>query len=214
MAQIIPGILTNDRKDYVRRLKIAEKVAPLVQIDVVDGEFSKNKTVGIDVICQTVTRTKLEIQLMVMRPSGYIAGLDLDFVSKIIFPLECAENIGSTIKLVRNVHKQVGVSLNPDTEIKKSVEYLPDLDLLLLMTGTPGYSGQVMGEGIYDRIREAKALFPKMAIEVDIGVNLQNAKLLAQAGADYLVASSALYGSSNFAVSYKELAIEARVNDN
>src|SRR3989338_6282145 len=130
MAKIIPGILTADEKDYHKRLQMAEHVSDLIQIDVVDGEFSANTTVGTDIIKKYPTSSQLEIQLMVIYPLNYIDELArLDCVSRIIFPFE-----------------------------------------------------------------------------IDIGVNFENAAKLASYGADFLVASSALYNAPDFYLAYEKLA--------
>src|SRR3989344_3030330 len=94
MAKIVPGILTDSEDVYVSRLRLAEHVSDLIQIDVVDGKFSKNKTVGVDVIKKHSSRAQLEIQLMVNNPGTYINELgQLDYISRIIFPKEIKDNI-------------------------------------------------------------------------------------------------------------------------
>lgn len=207
MAIIVPGILTADEDDYQKRLALAEHSAGLVQIDVVDGIFANNKTVGVETIKKYSTRANLEIQLMVVEPSGFIDELiSVAWVSKIIFPLETDELVNANIYRVKNHHKQVGISLNPDTPIEKAALYADDIDVLLLMTGKPGFSGQKLGEETYARIEQARKLMPTVPVEVDIGVNFENAPLLARAGADFLVASSALYGASDFHVAFEKLA--------
>ena len=108
--------------------------------------------------------------------------------------------------LTRIFTKQAGISLNPETPIKAALHFFDDIDLLLLMTGKPGYSGQKLGENTYDRIKEVKKLVPDLPLEIDIGVNFDNAGKLAQAGADFLVVSSALYEVADFRIAYEKLA--------
>lgn len=207
MAIIIPGILTNNEAVYVKRLNMAAHSSHLVQIDVVDGLFSKNKTVGVNVIKKYQPSCLLEIQLMVVQPQKFVEELvDINFISKIIFPLESGEDEGQLIYRIKKAGKDVGISLNPDTKITDARIFFNNINLLLLMTGKPGYSGQVLGESTYDRIREAKELAPGLPLEVDIGVNFENAAKLAHCGANFLVASSALFGSDDFSVAYEKLA--------
>lgn len=207
MAQIIPGILTNDEEDYHKRLKTAEHIADLVQIDVVDGIFSKNNTVGVDVIKKYPPSSQLEIQLMVSNPLNYIENLDgLDYVSRIIFPLEIEGDINENIYLIKKFSKQVGISLNPETLVSSALGFFDDIDLLLLMTGQPGYSGQKLGENTYERIKQVKKISPHLPVEIDIGVSFENATKLAETGADFLVASSVLYNAPDFRVAYEKLA--------
>ena len=207
MAIIVPGILTDNEHDYERRLKLAEHVAGLIQIDVVDGKFAKSNTVQSDVIKKYQSSRFLEIQLMVVDPSAYIEKLGkLDYVSRIIFPLEINGNINELIYSIRKFNKQAGISLNPETPITSAQNFFDEVDLLLLMTGRPGFSGQQLGEETYDRIHEAKNLAQDLAVEIDIGVNESNVKQLAEAGADFLVTSSAIYNAPDFYVAYEKLA--------
>ncbi len=207
MARVVPGILTADEKDYARRLKLAADVCGLIQIDLVDGLFSENKTVQSDVIAKYPTGAELEIQLMVNYPENYIDDLGrLEYVSRIIFPLEIEGDINTYVATIKKFDKEVGISLNPETPILSAKHYLCDIDLLLLMTGTPGYSGQKLGEDTYKRIEEVKSIDSDIQLEIDIGVNFENAARLAAAGADFLVASSALYGAPDFGGAYERLA--------
>ena len=207
MAKIIPGILTADEKDYHKRLQMAEHVSDLIQIDVVDGKFSANTTVGTNIIKKYPTSSQLEIQLMVIYPLNYIDELArLDCVSRIIFPFEIEGNINENIYRIKNFGKQVGISLNPETPVSVALRFFDDIDILLLMTGKPGYSGQKLGQNTYERIKQAKKLAPDLPIEIDIGVNFENAAKLASYGADFLVASSALYNAPDFYLAYEKLA--------
>jgi ribulose-phosphate 3-epimerase len=212
MAKVVPGILTADEDDYHRRLKLAEYVADLVQIDIVDGKFSPNSTVGSGIIKKYPPACSLEIQLMAIYPLNYIDELaPLPFVSRIIFPFEIEGDVSENIYLIKRLGKQAGLSLNPDTPVAAALHYFDDIDLLLLMTGNPGYSGQKLGEETYDRIKTAKRLNSALPLEIDIGVNFENAGKLAGAGADFLVSSSALFNEPDFRVAYEKMAKIASV---
>jgi ribulose-phosphate 3-epimerase len=207
VAKIVPGILTDSEKDYHKRLLAAEHVSDLIQIDLVDGKFAPSTTVGIDVIKKYYSSSFLEIQLMVVHPENYIDELaPLEYVSRIIFPFEIQSDINSAIYHIKNHGIQAGLSLNPQTPIAAAIHYFDDIDLLLLVTGKPGFSGQKLGQDTYERIKQAKKISPGLPIEIDIGVNMQNADKLAAAGADFLVASSALYGADDFRVAFESLA--------
>ncbi len=215
MSKIIPGILTDNEQDYRRKLKVAEHSTDLIQIDVIDGLFSKNKTVGVDVIRNNPSSAQLEIQLMVVSPLNYIDKLvDLNFVSRIIFPLEIEMDIFDLIYRVKRGKKYVGISLNKETDVSKVLPFAEDLNLLLLLTGKPGYSGQKLGENTYERIKQAKKLIPSLGLEIDIGVNFENATKLASSGVDFLVASSSLFEARDFHIAYRRLAALAKVQDN
>lgn len=213
MATIVPGVLTNEEADYAKKLEVADHACDLIQIDVVDGKFANNVTVGVDVIKKHIPKNHLEIQLMVVDPISYIDELaKLDFVTKIIFPLEIDTPINDVIYEIKKTKKQVGLSLNPDTEIEAAEPFFDKIDLLLLMTGKPGFSGQKLGIDTYVRIKKVRMLNATLPIEIDIGVNFENAQKLAKAGANYLVASSALFGAPDFNLAYEKLANLAKIN--
>lgn len=207
MAVVVPGILTDDETDYQKRLALAEYVASLVQIDVVDGKFAPNKTVGVDVVKKYPPACTLEIQLMVIYPLNYIDELaPLPYVSRIIFPFEINGDVLENVYIIKKLGKQAGLSLNPDTPVAAALHFFDDIDLLLLMTGRPGFSGQKLGEETHERIKTAKRINSSLPLEIDIGVNFENARELARAGADFLVSSSALYNKPDFRVAYEKMS--------
>lgn len=207
MALIVPGILTADEDEYHKRLRMAEHVSDLIQIDVVDGKFAPSSTVGVDIIKKYPSSSQLEIQLMVVYPLNYIDDLvRLEYVSRIIFPFEIDGDVYDDIYHIKKHNKQAAISLNPETPVAAALHFFDDVDLLLLMTGRPGFSGQVLGENTYERIRQVKKIDSELAIEIDIGVNFENAAKLARAGADFLVTSSAIYDAPDFKVAYEKLA--------
>jgi len=207
MAKIIPGILTASEKDYHKRLLTAEQVADLVQIDVVDGKFANNVTIGIDVIKKYLTSANLEIQLMVVNPNDYIDDLGhLDYVSRIIFPFEIEGNINENIYRIRKLSKQVGLSINPETPVNAAMHFIDDIDLLSIYAAKPGFSGQKLQEATYCRIKEAKKNAAELPVEVDIGVNPQTIPKLVKAGADFLVVTSYLNKAEDFYLAYEKLA--------
>lgn len=207
MAKIIPGILTSSEVEYQKRLRQAEHVTDLIQIDVIDGKFANNTTVASDVIKKYPTSSSLEIQLMVLKPENYIDELvSCEYVSRIIIPFEINTNIGNCLYQVKKYAKLAGLSLNPTTPVTSALEYFEDIDVLLLMTAKPGFSGQKLGEDVYKRIHQAKKISPTLPLEIDIGVNFENAQKLARAGADFLVAASTLYSAPDFYLAYEKLA--------
>lgn len=204
---IVPAILTDDEEKYHRQLLQAENASSLVQIDVIDGKFAKNKTVGTNVIKKYLTTSQLEIQLMVIDPQNYIDDLvNLEHVSRIITPFENGSGLNEAIYHIKNHNKQVGLSLNPKTPIGAALHFLDDIDLLLLLAVEPGFTGQKFQEIVIDKTREAKKLVPGLAVEIDGGINFENAAKVAQAGADFLAANSVLFGADDFLVAYEKLA--------
>ncbi len=213
MATIIPGILTNDEDDYVKRLRRAEHVANLIQIDVIDGQFAPNTTIGPEVIQRHPTSSMLEVQLIVKKPKIYIKKLiDLDFVSRIIFPFESDEIVEENIYLIKSNKKQVGLSINPETPISGVLGLMDDIDLLCIFSATPGFSGKKLEEPVYDRIKESKKINAALPVEIDIGVNFETAHKLAKAGANFLIATSALHNAADYNLAYEKLAKLAKTD--
>src|SRR3989344_2990091 len=191
MAKIIPGILTADEEEYHKRLLLAEHVSDLIQIDVIDGKFLANTTIGIDIIKKYPTSCMLEVQLMVVYPQNYISELaKLEYVLRIIFPFEVDSDTNADLYLIKSYGKQAGLSLNPETPVKAAFHFFDDIDFLSIYAANPGFSGQRLQEATYGRIREAKKIAAELPVEVDIGVNEQTAPKLVKAGADFLVATS------------------------
>ena len=207
MAKIIPGILTASAKDYHKRLLTAEQVADLVQIDIVDGKFAANTTIGTDIIKKYPSSSQLEIQLMVINPLSYTYDLGrLDYVSRIIFPFEIEGDINEIIYAIRKFDKEVGISINPETPIDSSLRFFDDIDLLSIYAASPGFSGQKLQEVTYSRIKEAKKIAAELPVEIDIGVNPQTIPKLVKAGADFLVVTSYLNKAEDFYLAYEKLA--------
>lgn len=206
MATIVPGILTNSEEDYHKRLLVAEHAADLIQIDIVDGKFAKNVTIGPEVVKKYPSSSQLEVQLMVVYPQNFIGEFaKLDYVFRIIVPFEIDADISEAIYQIKAYGIQAGLSLNPETPVAAAIHFFDDVDLLLLMTGRPGFSGQKLSQNTYGRITQAKKINPSLPVEVDIGVNFENAAKLAQAGANFLVASSTLYNALDFNLAYQKL---------
>lgn len=207
MAKIIPGILTNDEVDYKNRLRTAEHVSDLIQIDVVDGKFADNLTVGPDIISKYPTSSSLEVQLMVTDAMEFINKLkDITYVRRIIIPYEGKSNILEAIYEIKNSGRQAGLSINPQTKIQDVYIYFEQIDLLSIFAGNPGFSGQIFDETTLERISEAKRLDQALAVEIDIGVNFENTPRIVSAGADFLVATSVLLKADDYYNAYQRLA--------
>jgi len=215
MAKIIPGILTGNETDYHSRLLRAEHASDLIQVDLIDGKFAPNVTIGPDIIKKYPSSSMLEMQLMVEFPQTYINELvKLEYVSRIIFPFEVDSDTNRDIYLIKSFGKQAGLSINPETPVSAVFYYMDDIDFLCIFSASPGFSGNKLGEGVYDRIKESKKMNLSLPVEVDIGVNFETAPKLAIAGADFLVATSVLHNSDDYQIAYEKLAKLAEVPKN
>ena len=207
MAKIVPTILTTSPQEYQKKLLKAEHVSDLIQVDVIDGKFAANETISCEVIKKYSSSSFLEIHLMVVHPQKYIDELvKIEHVSRIIVPFEVDLDLNEAIYQIKKHGKQAGLSLNPDTELAAAFHLYDDIDLLLLLAVIPGFSGQKFQESTVDKVKEIKAMVPELAVEVDGGVNFENAPKLAKAGADFLAANSVLFKASDFVLAYEKLA--------
>lgn len=207
MVKIVPAILTESEEEYHDQLLMAEHVSDIIQIDVIDGKFAKNQTVGCDIIKKYKTSSMLEIQLMVLYPQNYIEELKLiDYVSRIIVPLETEGSIPEAIYNVRMYHKEIGLSINPATPAGSVFPFLDDIDMLVILAVEPGFSGQKFKNEVLDKVRNVKKNAPGLAVEVDGGITFENAEEVARSGADFLAVNSTLFRAADFHIAYEKLA--------
>jgi len=178
--------------------------ADWIHIDVMDGHFVPNITIGPGPIqsLRKITRLPFDVHLMIENPERYIdsfadAGSDV-----ITVHVEAARHLHRIIAHIRELGIKSGVSLNPATPFVQVEPILNDIDVLLIMTVNPGFGGQKFINNALPKIRKAREMVnstaPNVAIEVDGGVTLHNIKSIAEAGADIIVAGASVFGSGNY----------------
>ena len=198
--QISPSILSADFSQLGSEIrKLEEGGADLIHVDVMDGHFVPNLTIGPPVIKNLRKYTKLpfDVHLMISPVHEYIenyANAGADIIT--IHP-EATENLKESISLIKKFGKKVGVSLNPKTEIKTLIDEINNIDLVLVMSVNPGFGGQKFMPEILDKIKELKTIKDKnqyhFDIEVDGGINFSNSKIILEAGADILVSGTTVF---------------------
>ena len=178
-----------------------------MHIDVMDGHFVPNLTVGPFIVkaIRKITKLHLDTHLMIETPEKYIqsfveAGSD----SVTIHVEACPDNLGEVIRQIRSLGARCGVSLRPPTPLEKIEKYLKDVDLVLLMTVEPGFGGQAFMSDVMPKVAELRKRFEK-DIQVDGGINSETAKVAVAAGANVLVAGTAIFGKSDKARAIMEL---------
>jgi len=202
--QISPSILSADFSNLGEEIKrLEEGGADLIHVDVMDGHFVPNLTIGPPVIKSIKNFTKLpfDVHLMISPVHKYIedyakAGADI-----ITFHPEATENLQKTIELVKKLNKKVGVSLNPDTEISILNENFSNIDLVLVMSVYPGFGGQKFIKDTIEKIKKLKKIKEEnnynYDIEVDGGINFSNSKDVLAAGANILVSGTTIFNENN-----------------
>jgi len=206
MKKIAPSILSADFSRLAEEISAVEEAgADLIHIDVMDGHFVPNITIGSGVIAalRKTTRLPFDVHLMIENADRYVesfvqAGSDI-----ITVHVEATQHLYRTVTMIRELGVKVGVSLNPATPLGQVEEILTVVDQLLIMTVNPGFGGQKFIDSVLSKIRRAKelinAIAPNVLIEVDGGVTLDNMATIAAAGADILVAGAAVFGHGNYA---------------
>ena len=205
MKKIAPSILSADFSKLGEEILAVEAAgADWIHIDVMDGHFVPNITIGPGPIqsLRKITRLPFDVHLMIENPERYIdafadAGSDV-----ITVHVEAARHLHRIIAHIRERGIKAGVSLNPATPLVQVEPILNDIDVLLIMTVNPGFGGQKFINSALPKIRKAREMVnstaPNVAIEVDGGVTLHNIKSIAEAGADIIVAGASVFGSGNY----------------
>jgi ribulose-phosphate 3-epimerase len=212
MIKIAPSILSADFARLGEEVRaVAHGGADYIHVDVMDGHFVPNLTIGPLVVeaVRKVTTLPLDVHLMIEVPDRYIvdfakAGADIITVHQ-----EAVPHLHRTVQLIKSLGKRAGVSLNPATPVQSLDVILPDLDLVLVMTVNPGFGGQGFIASGLDKIKALREAIERrglsVELEVDGGVKIDNIDRIAAAGADVFVAGSAVFGSADYAATILEL---------
>ena len=200
---ISPSILSADFANLERDIhKVEINGADWVHVDVMDGHFVPNITIGIPVVksLKPITKLPLDVHLMIENPEKYIEDFATAGADIITFHYEAVEenNIENLILKIKSLGKKAGLSIKPKTNPNKILKYLPILDLVLVMTVEPGFGGQKFMEDCAEKIPVIKNQAPEnLIIQVDGGINDITGKTCTNLGATSLVAGSYIYKSNN-----------------
>ena len=203
--KLAPSVLSADFGDLRGAMDICRKGgAHWIHIDVMDNQFVPNLTIGPPVVksLRKYTDKFLDVHMMVVNPEKLVEPFAKAGADGITFHVEATENPNKVIDLIRSTGKQVGISLKPGTSLTTIEPYLEKVDLVLIMSVEPGFGGQGYLSDSSERIKKLKSRLNEMCldrviIEVDGGVKLNNMKEIVEAGADVLVAGSAVFGKQD-----------------
>lgn len=217
MKKIAPSILSADFARLGEEIAAIESAgADYVHIDVMDGIFVPNITIGPLIVeaVRRVTKLPLDVHLMITDPDRYIPSFAEAGADIIVVHAEATNHLHRTVQLIKSFGKRAGVSLNPATPLNVLDYVMEELDLVLLMTVNPGFGGQSFIDACIPKIQALRATLDRRGIEaeleVDGGVKIDNIAQIAHAGADVFVAGSAVFNSPDYAATIAELKRRAK----
>ncbi len=215
MVKIAPSILSANFIKLGEEIKAAEEAgADMLHIDIMDGHFVPNITIGPFIVesIRKITSLPLDVHLMIEEPDTYLKDFINAGADYLTVHLEASVHLHRTVQWIKEGGVKAGVSLNPATPIWSLENILPDIHLALLMSVNPGFGGQTFIPQVIDKIKTLKKFITEKGfstlIEVDGGINIDNVKEVSSAGADVLVMGSAFFNSKD----YKEIIKRVKEN--
>jgi ribulose-phosphate 3-epimerase len=201
---VAPSILAADFANLEREVNmINDSQADWLHIDIMDGVFVPNISMGLPVVeaIKRHARKPMDVHLMIVEPELYVEAFHKAGAEVISVHVEACNHLHRNIQQIKALGCKAGVAVNPHTSVSELENVIQDIDLVCLMSVNPGFGGQKFIENTYAKVKALKALISergsKALIEIDGGVNLQNAKPLMEAGADVLVAGNFVFSASN-----------------
>ena len=212
MIEIAPSILSADFSRLGEQIKTVERAgASLLHVDVMDGRFVPNITVGLPVVkaISRATQLPIDVHLMIVEPARYVESFVEAGAQMVSIHIEADPHAHRTLTAIRAAGAQAGIAINPATSLSALEEAIKFVDFVLVMSVNPGFGGQEFISSSLDKVRRLRKMLDergsKARIEIDGGIDQDNVAEVAGAGAEIIVSGSAIFGAPDPAVALREL---------
>lgn len=194
MVEIIPSILVKTKKELLEKMLAIESLVERVHLDIADGIFVPNMTIsGFEEIENIETTLKIGVHLMVSKPENHILRWLETPADRFIFHIEATQKAQDVISAAKEAEREIGIALNPETDLSAIDPFASDVDFVHFMTVNPGFYGGEFVESVLDKMSDFHYFYPDKIIAVDGGVTPETAPKLVQAGASVLIAGSYIF---------------------
>lgn len=203
---ILPSIISLTNEDAQKKVKKLLPITKVFQLDVMDGEFVKNKSF-IEVDLKKLPKASYEAHLMLTNPKPWLEK-NMHYLDSVILHYESDVHLHEMIKELKFKDKKVGIAINPDTDVESITQYVKLVDKILIMTVNPGKYGAKFMPEMTNKIKYFRKISSKLDIEVDGGMNIENIRLCKKAGANQFVVGSYLQNSKNLKTAWNKIQKE------
>lgn len=208
VVKIAPSILSADFGKLNEEIASIEPYSDLIHVDVMDGHFVPNLTIGASVVAKIKSKLPLDVHLMIENPEKYLEGFARAGANFITVHAEVCKDLGSVIEKIHKLGCKAGVSIKPKTPVSAIDHILSKVDLVLVMSVEPGFGGQEFMSGAVSKIKELRAKAPNVDISVDGGINAETARIAREAGANILVAGSYIFKAQDRKAACESLKLQ------
>jgi ribulose-phosphate 3-epimerase len=203
---IIPSILVQTKEEYISQISAVQQSLDMIQFDIADGKFVPNKTWADPEVVEQYTNIDVELHLMVQNPLAELERWTAtEVVKRVLFHYEAVADFKNTLKSIKKFDWEVGVVLNPDTDLEKIKPYLADLDCVMFMGVYPGFQGQSLIPEVLEKIVEFNSEYSHIFTEIDGAVNFETLPDIVQTEVKAICPGSAIFKTGNPADNVKRM---------